>query len=97
MGTLSRMFFNKINVSFKKSLRIIENKKQFEHSEPILKQYGLLSLQDMYVRQCVLFYHKWIHNLLPIEIQNLLSYRKSSTRSNNKPEAANPLGIVGVS
>ena len=54
-----------------KSIRIVANVKYNDHTEPILKSFNLLKLNDIFKINVLKFYYKYCHNLLPIYFQSI--------------------------
>ena len=49
-------YSNKIENLQKKAIRILTNSRYHEHTEPLLKVYGLLKVQDIYYLKQLQFY-----------------------------------------
>ena len=49
----------------KKAVRTIKNNHPLAHSEPLLKNLGLLNVHDLYHIKILKFYYKLIHTELP--------------------------------
>ena len=49
----------------KKTIRIFTKYRFHEHTEPLLKAYGLLKLQDIYYLKLLKFYYNLSYRLLP--------------------------------
>ena len=60
---------NKIANLQKKSIRIFTNSRYHEHTEPLLKAYGLRKAQDIYYLKQLKFYYNLSYSLLPPYLQ----------------------------
>ena len=56
---------NKNEILQKRILRIITNSSYIAHTEPILKELGLINVKDMFSLKIFNFFHKLSHNMLP--------------------------------
>ena len=56
---------NKIVNLQKKPIRILTNSRYHVHTEPILKTYGLLKVQDIYYLKQLKLYYNLSYSLLP--------------------------------
>ena len=54
-----------IEILQKRILRIITNSSYIAHTEPILKELGLINVKDMFSLKIINFLHKLSHNMLP--------------------------------
>ena len=65
----------------KKSIRIVANVKYNDHTEPILKSFSLLKLNDIFKINVLKFYYKYCHNLLPIYFQSINFLQRTDLHS----------------
>ena len=49
----------------KRAVRTIKNNHPLAHSEPLLKQFGLLNVHELYYIKTPKFYYKLVHSELP--------------------------------
>ena len=56
---------NKIANLQKKAISILRNSRCHEHTEPLLKAYGLLKVQDIYYLKQLKFYYNLSYSLIP--------------------------------
>ena len=54
----------------KRAIRIITLSKYNAHTSPLFKMLNLLTINDMHSIQELKFYYKFLHNLLPVNLQN---------------------------
>ena len=54
-----------IQITEKKTVRIIANETYNAHTEPLFKSLGLLKLNDIFKSHIFKFYFNYYHNLLP--------------------------------
>ena len=55
----------------KKAIRAITNSKYNAHTEPLLKELKLLSVPDIFKKQCLKLYHKWSNLKLPFYLASM--------------------------
>ena len=63
----------------KKAITILTNNQYHEHTEPLLKAYGLLKVQDIYYLKQLKFYYNLCYNLLPPYFHTHLMFLKDNT------------------
>ena len=78
-----------INIQ-KRAIRTITKSYHTAHTEPRMKQLGLLKFDDLYYMQSALLAHDCFYGNAPINIRNCLSY-SSSNNHNLRSQIANPL------
>ena len=50
----------------KRAIRVMTNNTYKSHTEPIIKEYGLLNVNDMFILNKLKLLHKLYHNNLPV-------------------------------
>ena len=70
---------NKIENIQKKVIRTLTNSRYHEHTEPLLKAYGLLKAQDIYYVKQLKFYYNLCYRLLPTYFHTYLMFLEDNT------------------
>ena len=73
----------------KRAIRTITKSYHTAHTEPRMKQLGLLKFDDLYYMQSALLAHDCFYGNAPINIRNCLSY-SSSNNHNLRSQTTNP-------
>ena len=56
---------NRLKTLQKKAIRIISNSRYNAHTDPLFKRLQILKLDDIFKIQCIKFYYKYEHDMLP--------------------------------
>ena len=70
---------NKIENIQKKAIRTLTNSRYHEHTEPLLKAYGLLKAQDIYYLKQLKLYYNLCYSLLPPYFHTYLMFLEDNT------------------
>ena len=62
---------NKLEKLQKKAIRIVSKSKYNSHTDPIFKHFKLLKISDIFHTQCIKFFYKHEHDLLPVYFRNV--------------------------
>ena len=76
----------------KRAIRTITKSYFSAHTEPRMKQLGLLKFNDLYEQQCLLLMHDSFYQRAPKKIQNLCS-TQYNCEYNLRGQAQNPLDL----
>ena len=74
---------SKLNTIQKKVIRIITCSKYNAHTDPLFKNLKLLKVEDIFIIAKIKFYHKYINQTLPLNLQNLPLFPSMDLHSHN--------------
>ena len=74
----------------KRAVRTISKSYITSHTEPRMKKFGILRLDELYTQQCASIIHDVMNNRAPLPIKNLLSLGRESTNINLRSHQSDP-------
>jgi hypothetical protein len=77
----------------KKAIRLLTGARKMDHSEPRLKNLGILKLDDLYKLHTACMVYDCLNGDAPAQLQGLFSYLADGTRTSTRSQTNKPLDI----
>ena len=77
----------------KKAIRLITGARKMDHSEPRLKELGILKINDLYKLHTTCLVYDCLNGDAPAQLQGLFSYAADGTHTSTRSQTSKPLDI----